>query len=151
MQLLPLIKPGPSSTPNKPCLRESYRPEQPPLGVCEGKACVCVQLQRGVGGFRIANTLPKGPLLFSLSSGLKSHFNEYRVKLNGKSIMAIKAGGLHQQPERFGSPEQPYRSVLTRWVCQDAGRLCRNISTTFGWSFRKCRDPWRMNRWLDFP
>lgn len=78
--------------------------------------CVCVCSYRGEwgGGGRIANMLPKGPLLFSLSSGLKSHFNEYRVKLNGKSIMAIKAGGLHQQPERFGSPEQPYRSVLTR-------------------------------------
>lgn len=51
-----------------------------------------VQPQRGGGG-RIANTLPKGPLRFSFSSGLKSRFNEYRVKLNGKSIMAIKAGG----------------------------------------------------------
>lgn len=47
---------------------------------------------RGEGG-RIANTLPKGPLRFSFSTGLKSRFNEYRVKLNGKSIMAIKAGG----------------------------------------------------------
>lgn len=57
--------------------------------------CVCGHREEGAS---IANTLPKGPLLFSLSSGLKSHFNEYRVTLNGKSIMAIKAGGfIHSQ------------------------------------------------------
>lgn len=81
-------------------------------------------------GASIANTLPKGPLLFSLSSGLQSRFNEYRVKLNGKSIMVIKAGGfMHSQ------------SALAEWTNRlDPSSLRK--------SFRKTQ---RVNRGLDFP
>lgn len=63
----------------------------------------------GVGEGAIANTLPKGPLLLSLSSGLKSRFNEYRVKLNGKSIMAIKAGA--SSPAR-----EVWQRGATAWI-----------------------------------
>lgn len=68
------------------------------------------------GGRSIANTLPKGPLLFSLSSGLKSYFNENRVKLNGKSIIAIKAGGFIRSQRGLEDWSKPL-------VWRDAGSL----------------------------
>ncbi len=58
------------------------------------RAKVCVPGR----GARHRKHSPQGASLLSLSNGLKSSFNEYRVKLNGKSIMAIKAGRL--QPAR---------------------------------------------------
>lgn len=55
--------------------------------------CVCVWMcvsQAGKGGQRSKHG-PQGASRFSLSNGFKFSFNEYRVKLNGKSIMAVKA------------------------------------------------------------
>jgi len=56
---------------------------------------VCVGESVCVSGGEVEQTQSlRSPSLLSLSNGLKSSFNEYRVKLNGKSIMAIKAGEL---------------------------------------------------------
>lgn len=49
---------------------------------------VCVA---GRGGGQRSKHGPQGASLLSLSNGFKFSFNEYRVKLNGKSIMAVKA------------------------------------------------------------
>lgn len=64
--------------------------------------CVCDREGKCVfqdGGPCRANTVPKGPLSSPLFNGFKSSFNEYRVKLNGKSITAIKSRRL--QSGRF--------------------------------------------------
>lgn len=82
---------------------------------------MCVATEgRGVGrGGGIANTLPKGPLLFSLSSGLKSRFNEYRVKLNGKSIMAIKAGSFICSQRALEQPSSVLQPGETLAACAE--------------------------------
>lgn len=89
--------------------------------------CVCVTVGEGGRGSEHSKHSPQGASLLSLSNGLKSSFNEYRVKLNGKSIMAIKAGGFTRAAELFktrtgrllaekdgdGEPTSP-RIVLSR-------------------------------------
>lgn len=66
---------------------------------------MCECAGRGGGGPAQQTQSPRGLSLLSLSNGLKSSFNEYRVKINGKSIMAIKAGRL-----------QPAKVLKSEWA-----------------------------------
>ena len=80
-----------------------------------------------VGGGRQSKHSPQGASLLSLSNGLKSSFNEYRVKLNGKSIMAIKSteaseeGGLSCERADCDGAGQCGSSLFLGVL---AGRLC---------------------------